>query len=353
MIKKFVFIVLAVFGFSSVAEMQSGMDHMSDMMSSDMMSGGEAGFSGSVWMKYNVNVDDIGALDAITYRVRLGWTGDVNDVIQWGLGVANDRDGVGFDDPGALTGISLEQAYVSYMPVDNLSITVGKKGWKPNFHKTGILYDEELYPGGVYLSYNQSDGDSMSFYGKLALYQLNDLNGPLAAGTTLKGKLGGSLAVSDGMTGGAYVSATYDGLFKDTEGDAAASTLAMLGVYFSADDMAVPVGAFGVYMSNVDTLGDNHSFTGGVYAGNAGVAAPGEMGDFGVAVSYYDINQADANTDLFNTDYVSAGANAKGIAVRGQYNVWNNTNLVAKFARELGDSETAANNIVAELDFHF
>ena len=80
MIKKSIFIVLAIFGFSSFAEMHE-VDHMSDMVSE---AGGDesSGFAGSVWLKYKHD----GTPD-FSYRAHLGWNGDVNEDIHWGVGV--------------------------------------------------------------------------------------------------------------------------------------------------------------------------------------------------------------------------------------------------------------------------
>ena len=116
--------------------------------------------------------------------------------------------------------------------------------------------------------------------------------------------------------------------------------------------MEVPVGAFGVYVTDVKKITANHSFNAGLSVGNADSPTSGEMSDFGVSVSYYDIKATDHNTALVDTDYV-AGA-GKGVAVRAQYNVWNNTNLVAKYARNLGTTNgKEANNLVGELTFNF
>lgn len=354
MIKKFIFVVLAVFGFSAVADMHSGMDHMSDMASGS--GGEESGFAGSVWLKSTILGNDTAEIYPLNYRARLGWSGDVNEAVQWRVGVSTPVDSQNFSGP-SLAGISLEQAYVSWMPADGFSITAGKKGWKVNFHKKGILYDEDLYHEGVTVKYRYSGGDDMSFYVKAVLYDLNSetfatAGTPLKEGTVLAAKVGGKFTLSDGITGGVHVGANHDGLFKEDGHDA--TTLASLGLNFGMSNMAVPAGVFFTYLSDVDNFGDNHSFSGGVYVGSAGAVGPGEMGDFGVALSYYDINKDDFQTTLLNQDYVSNAGDHKGLAVRAQYNVWNNTNLVAKFSRNLGDVDSSkANNLVGELNFNF
>lgn len=103
-------------------------------------------------------------------------------------------------------------------------------------------------------------------------------------------------------------------------------------------------------MTNVKDLSKQHSWTGGVYVGNVDSASPGEMSDWGLAVSYYDLKAGDYVQGLANKDYATAG---NGVAVRVQYNLWNNTNLVAKYTRDMKSGAEKPNNFVGELTFHF
>ncbi len=386
MIKKFIFVVLAVCGFGAVAEEAAmpAMDHMSDMMSGSVKE--ESSLKGSVWLKYKHQTG------AFSYRARLGWTGDVTEDIRAGVGVSSDLEQA-FASP-KLQAVFLEQAYVSYLPAEGLFITAGKKGWTPDFHKVGVLYDERLYNEGVYLKYRQGEDEDVSFYGKLGLASLSDnYNKPLTAGPVLKGKVGGKFAIGDEMDLGVFVSAYYDGLKlgeesvdpapatadpatkeeKPAEGEKPAESestaspaedssnqqlLAQAGLNLSFDNMAVPVGLFAIYVTNSD-FGSQHSFTGGVYVGSAGSVSRSESGDFGVAVSYYDIKAGDYVTGLANRDYVNVDLKSaedkgvgKGVAVRAQYNIWDNTNFVAKAAYGLGGDDSKWNT-VGELTFHF
>ena len=366
MIKKSIFITLAIFGLSSFADMQEGTDYVSNVVSG---SDGESGFMGSIsfrgqWGFGEQNHD-------VSYRARLGWTGDVNEEVQWGV-VLSSHTEQGFTSID-LHDVHFEQAYVSYSPVEGFSLTAGKKGWVPDFHKIGVLYSEQIYPMGVMLKYKQEIENDSSFYAKVKLYNLDDeKNDPLAKGTTLKGKLGGDWSLGEEMKAGVYVSALYDGLFnKKTatttttaaeEGDkeegtkattttsTTAKTLAQAGFHISASSMAVPVGLFGIYLSDVSSVGDFKSYTAGVSVGNANSINSVEMGEFGLAVSYYDINDDDFTVAWMNEDYVK-GAGNKGVAVRAQYNPWDNTNLVAKYARGMG--EGSANSFIGELTYMF
>ena len=371
MIKKSIFTVLAILGFHSVAGAESGseVDHMSDMVHNSSEAE-EKNFAGSFELKYKA-LSKGATVNIPSYRVRLGWKGDVNEVIKWGVGISSSIE-QGFTTHG-VNPLNLEQAYISYTPVEGFSIKAGKYGWTPKFHKTGILYDDDLYPMGVLAKYyNRSDVGKV--YVKVMAYNLDEkFKGPFSEGTIIKGKLGGKYFLSSDVKGGAYASVQYDGLFKSSE--VKPKTLLQVGVNLGVSGMAVPVGAFGVYVTDAQNFSASHSYTGGFYVGNAGTPNSGEANDFGIAVGYYDISSGDFNTSLIDTDYVSdfkkasasdiarAGAaaatttttadKARGFAVRAQYNLWDSTNIVAKYAYNSKAAQKDAHNLIGELTFNF
>ena len=240
-----------------------------------------------------------------------------------------------------------------YSPMEGLFVKVGKYGWLPDFHKKGILYSEQLYHTGALLKYKQVMGDMADWHLKLSAYNLgNGDNAPLSDGLTVKAKVGGNFALSDGVKAGLYVSGLHDGLMKTEDDDSPAKTLAKLGVNVSASTMPIPVSFFATYLTDVDKVADFNSYSAGLSVGNAGKANLTEMGDFGLAVNYYKIDEGDFTVKWLNEDYV-AGA-GEGVAVRAQYNPWDNTSLVAKFAHNLSPgNDEEANNFVGELMFVF
>ena len=344
--KKCLFIVLALFGFNVFADidMHTGVDHMSNMMGED----DDSGFMGSFSLRYKPMGFSEENIEDLTYRARIGWSGDINEAIQWAFALSTDTEQK-FGDI-SVSSINFEQAYVSYSPIEDLSFTAGKFGWMPDFHKKGILYSEQLYFTGAFLKYNHATDDDMAkFYGKVAAYKLDDKhNKPLKGGVTLKGKLGGHYYFSEDMMAGLYVSGLFDGVHKGS--DHTAKTLGQLGFHLSASTMPVPVGFFGVYLSDGEGLTQFRSYIAGLSVGDAGKADSTEMGDFGVAFNYYDINEEDYTVQWLNEDYVSGAG--KGFAVRAQYNLYDNTNVVAKYAHNLAGGEDA-HNLVGELMFVF
>ena len=90
--------------------MQSGMDHMSNMMGSE----GESSLMGSFSLRYKpigfLKEEDVNQL---SYRARVGWTGDVNEAVKWTVGLSTETE----QNFGSfhLSEIMLEQAYVTLL----------------------------------------------------------------------------------------------------------------------------------------------------------------------------------------------------------------------------------------------
>ena len=186
--KRCLFIVLAFFGLNSFAGMhEKGSDHMSNMMGSES----ESGVMGSFSLRYKGMGFEEDS-DDLTYRARVGWQGDVNEAVKWAVSLSTATE-QNFGGLG-LEGINLEQAYVHYMPMEGLSVRVGKSGWMPDFHKSGVLYSEQLYATGAMLKYHH-----MGWYAKAGLFNYGEDSNPLADGWTVKVKVGGHVEVSDGM----------------------------------------------------------------------------------------------------------------------------------------------------------
>ena len=364
MIKKFIFVVLAVFGFSSFADMHEGKDHMSDMMSGS--DEGESGFYGSFDLGYKVldsstdNNDQ--SLSNLYHRVRAGWTGSLHDTLQWGVGFSTNNNDVNSSVRELTGSVFLEQAYVSYNPVEGLYVIAGKKGWIPDFNTVGVLYDEDIYKEGAFVKYKY-DQDDVNVYVKVAAYQFDNVSGnesddaaPFNDGGIVDAAVGGGVTFGDGFVVEAKVAGAYDVLPNESDSANDSKFLAKGKLHVSSGEaLPVPVGIVGYYLTDVGAFSENHSYSAVVYAGKAGKAIPaGEQGDFGVAVNYYSVVATDYITGFLNDDYVGAEKDGKveGVAVRAQYNVLDNTNIVAKYNYDLGADENQS-NLAAELTFNF
>ena len=301
-----------------------------------------------------------------------------------GVAISSPADylGTAWKDASISTGISIEQAYVAWKPVDEVKIKVGKYGWKTNFNKAGVLWDEDVYKEGAFIKYKY-DNDGQKYFVKVGAEKNvgnGDYKAPFAEDTQIYAKIGGMWEM-DGVSIGAYagvkteIQESEDTAFKAgelpqyaqattptngtdaTDGDTGAPILVKIGASIDATDFQVPVGVFGTYVSDSD-FGANQSYSVGAYVGSAGSVGPGDAGEFGVSVNYYDITATDYQVGYLNTDYglnASSGAYNNGVAVRAQYNVFDNTNFVVKVGHSLVEEEAEgeATTVVGELNFNF
>ena len=326
--KKYILITLAVFGFSALA----GMTGQSD---------GAEGFNGSVELKWRHGGDDWGNF---SYRARAGWTGSVNDSIQWGVAWTTPIEGAGDKEVTFSTygvgAVHLEQAYVKYSPVESFSIKAGKYEYYSNFNKYGVLVDDDLYAEGAKAKFHYEVAPALHVYAKASVEQTGDEY----AGVWGEGKGG----VASG-----WVGVKSDGDWKygvgagiqtnqfPAEGD---KTLVSAKASFGSDDVAgMPAGVFGFWSSNMDEVGA------GTYSVGVHVGDTSEAQGWGVAVNYYNITAEDWNADIVDTDY-TAGAGA-GVAVKAQYNPWDNTNVAVKY--NWADRDDNNHGFVGELTFNF
>ena len=382
MIKKLILVAFAVFAFNSFAE----------------GSGDSEGFFGSVWVKYGKSGDGSYG-DNLNYKAQVGYKGSVADNVMYGVAFSSAVAGYGtaWKDASVSNPVYVQQAYVSYKPVDEFKIKVGKYGYGSNFNKVGVLYDEDVYKEGAFVKYKY-EADDQKYFVKVGAEKFTGDSAyasPFTKETSVYAKAGASFGIEGVVKIGVYagvsteveggtdpVTTTTDSSTEEqnsastaeegdatgtedtttaettdsSDGDTSSPVLFKVGATVDATDFQVPVGAYGTYVSKVDGVGDNQSFSAGVYVGSAGSVGPGDAGDFGVSVNYFDIYQDDYQTGYLNDDYgVGAGAdgNYNGVAVRAQYNVFDNTNLVVKVGQDLADSADDPTTVVGELNFNF
>ena len=377
---KCIFIILALFGLNAFAEMHSNMgeSNSGSMMSGAEMKSGmsEDGLMGSFSLRYQnenwAGADQLG--DELSYRARVGWKGEVNEAVKYGISVSTVFEN-SFDTE--LSDLKLDQAYVSYSPVEGLYIMAGKMGWIPDFNKVGVFWSEQLYLAGAGIKYKHKLENDGKVYVKLAVYneqevvkeqaaqdavidpetgeEISPAKPKVDAGKSnellVMGKVGAQFNTSDVETG-VFAGATYDNGLLAEEG-ATAKTVVQAGLNVGSSSMLpVAVGLFGLGSANTDAFGDSLSWNAGVYVGNAGKADSAEMGDFGLSVSYYDIDpNGITSAKWLNEDYVN-GSEDKGIAARAQYNAWDNVSLAVKLAYSTERTDDKI-NAVGELMFLF
>lgn len=331
--KKYIFIALAFFGLSALAGMGA--------------SDSAEGFNGSVELKWR-HAENWGNF---TYHGRVGWTGSVNDVIQWGVGFATDVE-TDFDSYD-FTGINWEQVYVKYTPADAFSIKAGKHKKYSDFNKYGVLVDDdELYPTGVMAKFKHEVAAATNLYVKAGWHKIGAKYAAAFWGEN-DGVASGWIGVhSDGDSWNYGVSV---GAQSNQVGNGDKTiVVAKVGVG-SSDLVGVPVGVFGVWASNASEFGAG-THTAGVHVGDAS-----ETQGYSVAVSYYNISSNDWNSAIVDDDYVARGedgnvaGDASGVAAKVQYNPFDNTNVAIKYNWAMAQDEDgeASHGVVGELNFNF
>ena len=336
--KKYILTALAVFSLSALAEMNvAGQSESSE------------GFNGSVELKWRYVDGDAGKF---THRARAGWTGSVNDHFHFGVSFSSPVE-AGFNTYD-LTAIHLEQAYVKFAATEWFHLKGGKYEKHSGFNKYGILVDDDLYTEGVKAKFNYEVAPAVYFYAGVSAEKTGDnyagLWGENDAVTS--GWLG---VKSDGDAWNYSVSAGVKSN-KAFDGD---KNLAVVKASVGAGDLGgVPAGAFGLWSSDVGELGAG-TYTAGVYVGDAS-----ETHGWSVALSWYQVDADHWNATLIDNDYVAGTSETdeegnttvtafegSGVAVKAQYNPWDNTNFALKvnWAKDADDAIGA----VGELTFNF
>ena len=356
MFKKLVFSTLLCFGLHSFANESSADVPVQEVAEMAEMAEDVGGFGGAVELKYKNELgEDFDAGD-FKYRVRAGWTGSINQAISWGIGVTSkiEEDFSGYV-PKA---IYWDQAYVKYSPIENFWVKAGKSRKYSNPSCTGVLYDDDLYEEGITAKFKADVGGNTKVYLKAgAVYNAgNDkegfsgghtnLSGPFQPGWLVKGKLGVK-SEWDAATVKAGLGVESDALVEG-EAKTDAKTYGKAYVSGGSDDVAdsgIGAGAFAVGGTDVDGFKD-WSYSAGVYVGSEKAE---EANDYSASVSYYNVNAKSWNTGQVDTDYITAGTDGDGVAVRLQYNVWDNVSVVGKYAHDLDKNQ----NFIGEFTFGF
>ena len=327
MFTKYILALSMLFSFSALAD---NMDAKKDK-----------GFNGSFELKYKPDLAGENLNEGWTYRARASWNGEVNDQVMWKLGLTSnvEQEFSNF----ALNGVNLEQAYVKYSPLKGLKIKVGKFAWHTKFSRSGVLYDDDLYPEGVIVKYKHN-----SMFAKVGLLNLEDFKGPFDFGDAgvLKAFVGTHQEISN-VNLGVHVGAMYDGVFANDVDSA--TTIAQAGVSLSTDSMGLPVGVSANYMADIEAFGDNDTYSVGLNL-NKGA-------DLSAGLNYYMIDGESGNLSLVDNDYVTLAegdTSATGVAARVQYEAWENANIVAKYNHSLDEAnKDAPHSVAVEFTFNF
>ena len=293
------------------------------------------GFSGSFELKYrhDLSTNDLGP---ITYRARTGWMGTANDLIKWGIMLSSDEE-AGFSSSN-FQNLNLEQAWVSYSPLKSFRLKIGKFQMRQMPNVYGALYDDDYYAEGVMAKFMHKINDGTKVY-VVATHTDLDGYGDFDNGVTRI-----SLGVKNRMNNvgvHAGLGAESDQLVAD---GAQETTYARGFVSVSTQQMSVPLTLFGMLSASTDDF-DNKSYTAGIQVGKAQAVR-----DVSVHISYYDVAEHSWAVSGIDSDYFTGAGN--GVNVKAQYNLFENTQVVAKYNYDLS-SDDNEQGLVGELTVNF
>ncbi|MCY4513247.1 MAG: hypothetical protein OXB86_06130 [Bdellovibrionales bacterium] len=348
--KKYILIIFAVFGFSALA----GMDSMAGQ------DDGAEGFNGSVELKWQYDKDN--NWGDFSYRARAGWTGSVNDEIQWGVGLTTPVAPNGGEFNSGLGEVHWEQAYVKYSPSESFFVKAGKYEYYSNFNKYGVLVDDDLYAAGAMAKFKYEVMPATYAYAKAFVEKVGDYAGIWGKEDAIAGGWLGLKSDGDSWQYGIGVGGQTNQIAKGTQ------SFVMAKVSAGSEDIAgMPAGVFGFWSSNAEKIGAG-TYSAGAYVGDAS-----ETYGWSIAVNYYNVSAKDWNYALVDSDYngsylpkesdasgddkeegeasSSSASDSSGVAVKAQFNPWDNTNFAVKYNAGLGDN--TSHGFVGEVTFNF
>ena len=354
--KKYILIILAIFGFNALA----GMDGMAGEED------GAEGFNGSVELKWTYDKND--SWGDFSYRARAGWTGSVNDEIKWGVGITTPiHPAPGAEFKSGLGDVNWEQLYVKYSPAETFSVKAGKYEYHSDFNKYGVLKDDDLYVAGAKAKFKYEVMPATYAYVKAFMTDMSAYAGVWGKNNVVAGGWVGMKSDGDSWQYGVGVGGKTNQAF---DGD---KSFVMAKASFGSEDAmgGVPAGVFGFWSSDANDIGA------GTYSAGAYFGDDSETYGWSVAVNYYNVSAKDWNYALVDSDYnasylpkadapaatdAEAGEEAEeasaagpgdssGVAVKAQFNPFDNTNFAVKYNAGMGDE--TSHGVVGEVTFNF
>lgn len=312
------------------------------------------GFSGTFELKYTSAGQEFGNYNAenFSYEARAGWAGDVNSMVHWKVGVMTDV--LQRYNSFSIENVYLGEAYVSYMPVDSIYIMAGRM---QEMGTDNVLFDPDNFYSGIMAKFHQEMGASKLKI-VLALTKFEDgKKGAFKSDTTLTGGIAYMHNMSD-IAFKVKVMAMYAGL--DAADDATGVETLLLGkAHLTYTQEALPIKIHGlVAVDQKETK--NPTYLAGITLGKMNMMMMNKMGkmdmmaqnDWGIDVSYYDVDTTVWNENMLNNEYGVSGTD-NGVSVKAQYNVLENTTVSVKYARSLVEGNDDPNSVTGKLAFMF
>jgi hypothetical protein len=320
-------------------------------------------FKGDFRYRYeNVNTADSTTKDRQRVRLRVGAYGKVNDYVDYGIRLATGGSSatsanIDVGDSGSgKKSIDLDQYYVDLHPglLQGAHLIMGKMP-QPWEGRTGLIWDGDLNPEGLALTYQHSTINGVTLMANAGGFVLKEdgvddlqLWAGQLAGQTKVGDATVLLGVSDFY----YQRADSQGAGLITTGANTAGTDFHLIEGFgtvSTKIADVPFAVNGQYVVNVEAASSDDT----AYLLGFSVGKAKNKGDWEVGYNYRDTG-ADAVPDGFNDSDFAYGTTAShGHSFWAKYQIAKNLQAGATYLVAVNNKNQDVNTFQADLNFKF
>ncbi|MFA5717026.1 MAG: putative porin [Desulfobulbaceae bacterium] len=284
---------------------------------------------GDMKVRYeHIDTDEKVDRDRGRFRLRLGAEAAVTDSVKVGFGLAsggsNPRTTIqSFSDTFSSKDVSIDYAYASYQPFDEMTLTGGKMKnplWLPG----DLLWDTDINPEGAAARFSWKFGSALELFVTPMFFVLDELSSTSSDPVMYAVQPGVRQKITDNidltLAVAAYGFSNVKGSVLDYS--SGSNTLSGDGLLYDYDSIGVgaelgftevgflPYFAFfGEYINNPDPDDENEGYLAGLKFGHKKVAA---FGQWQVKYSYRHI-ETDSWLDIFPDSAFFGGAtNAKG-----------------------------------------
>jgi hypothetical protein len=326
-------------------------------------------FKGDFRYRYE-NVDRAGTTykDRQRIRLRVGAYGQVNDYVDYGIRLATGTDSAGngsatsanqdLGESNTKFDIYLDQIYVDLHPemLMGSHLIMGKMP-QPWLDRTGLIWDGDLNPEGLALTYKNTTSNGVTLYANAGSFVVKENKGDdlqlwagQIAGETKIGDATVRLGMSDFYYQNADSSGVAAGLTTVPANTAGTGFHLVEGFGSVSTKIAdLPVAFNGQYVVNVDAAtSDDTAYLFGFSLGKAK-----NKGDWEAGYNYRDTG-ADAVPDGFNdSDFAYGYAGSHGHSFWGKYQIAKNLQGGLTYIMAVDYLERDVNTLQADLNFKF
>ncbi|MGE4487973.1 MAG: putative porin [Kiritimatiellales bacterium] len=319
-------------------------------------------FKGDFRYRYeNIEDDGSNAKDRQRVRLRIGAYGTVNDFVDYGVrlatGGANATSANQDVDGGTKKEIRLDQYYVDLHPemFKGAHLVMGKMP-QPWVNRTGLIWDGDLNPEGLALTYKNTYSNGFKLIANAGSFVIDENKGDdlqLWAGQLAgETKLGGAkvtLGVSDFYYQRADSGGAAAGLTTANGNTTGTDFHLMEGFASVGINPGIPVTFNGQYVVNADAAtSDDTAYLLGVKVGKAK-----DKGTWEVGYNWRDTGN-DAVPDGFNdSDFAGGTTGSYGHSFWAKYQIAKNLQAGATYLLAKDYSGDNVNTFQADLNFKF